>query len=33
MPYPGGFLRYRTRCEEVVKQGYAGFRVERESAS
>ena len=33
MPYPGGFLRYRTTCEEVVKQGYAGFRVERESAS
>jgi cation diffusion facilitator CzcD-associated flavoprotein CzcO len=33
MPYPGGFLRYRTRCEEVVKQGYAGFRMERESAS
>ena len=33
MPYPGGFLRYRTTCEEVVKQGYAGFRVERESVS
>ena len=33
MPYPGGFLRYRTTCEEVVKQGYAGFMVERESAT
>jgi cation diffusion facilitator CzcD-associated flavoprotein CzcO len=27
MPYPGGFLRYRTTCEDVVNQGYAGFIV------
>jgi len=33
MPYPGGFLRYRTTCEEVVKQGYAGFIVGREPAT
>ena len=31
MPYPGGFLRYRTTCEEVVNKGYAGFVVGRES--
>jgi len=30
MPYPGGFLRYRTTCEEVVNKGYAGFIVGRE---
>jgi len=33
MPYPGGFLRYRTTCEEVVNKGYAGFVVGRESVS
>jgi cation diffusion facilitator CzcD-associated flavoprotein CzcO len=33
MPYPGGFLRYRTTCEEIVNQGYDGFIVEREPAS
>lgn len=27
MPYPGGFLRYRTTCEEIVNKGYAGFIV------
>ena len=31
MPYPGGFLRYRTTCEEVVNKGYAGFVLGRES--
>ena len=31
MPYPGGFLRYRTTCDEVVNKGYAGFVVGRES--
>lgn len=30
MPYPGGFLRYRTTCEEIVNKGYAGFVVGRE---
>jgi cation diffusion facilitator CzcD-associated flavoprotein CzcO len=33
MPYPGGFLRYRTTCDEVVNKGYAGFVVGRESVS
>ena len=33
MPYPGGFLRYRTTCEEVVNKGYAGFMVGREPVS
>jgi hypothetical protein len=33
MPYPGGFLRYRTTCEEIVNQGYDGFIVEREPES
>jgi cation diffusion facilitator CzcD-associated flavoprotein CzcO len=33
MPYPGGFLRYRTTCEEIVNKGYAGFVVGRELAS
>ena len=33
MPYPGGFLRYRTTCEEIVNKGYAGFVVGRESES
>ena len=33
MPYPGGFLRYRTTCEEIVNKGYAGFIVGREPAS
>ena len=33
MPYPGGFLRYRTTCEEVVNKGYAGFVVGREPVS
>ncbi len=33
MPYPGGFLRYRTTCEDIVNKGYAGFIVGRESAS
>ena len=29
----GGFLRYRTTCEDIVNKGYAGFIVGRESAS
>ena len=29
MPYPGGFLRYRQICAEVVSKGYAGFRLSR----
>ena len=27
MPYPGGFLRYRKICEEVVNNGYDGFNL------
>ena len=29
MPYPGGFLRYRQICAEIVSKGYAGFRLSR----
>ncbi|HWS75962.1 MAG TPA: NAD(P)/FAD-dependent oxidoreductase [Quisquiliibacterium sp.] len=29
MPYAGGFGRYRDKCEEVARTGYAGFRLER----
>lgn len=31
MPYPGGFLRYRNICEEIVSKGYAGFMLGHES--
>lgn len=27
LPYAGGMARYRARCETVVAQGYAGFRI------
>jgi cyclohexanone monooxygenase len=27
MPYVGGYSRYRERCEQVVANGYEGFRV------
>jgi cation diffusion facilitator CzcD-associated flavoprotein CzcO len=27
MPYPGGFLRYRKTCEEIVNNGYVGFKL------
>jgi hypothetical protein len=30
MPYPGGFLRYRQICAEVVSKGYDGFRLSRQ---
>jgi cation diffusion facilitator CzcD-associated flavoprotein CzcO len=33
MPYPGGFLRYRTTCEEIVNNGYVGFKLGCESTS
>jgi cation diffusion facilitator CzcD-associated flavoprotein CzcO len=33
MPYVGGFQRYRERCEEVVANGYEGFRFEPATTS
>ncbi len=27
MPYVGGQIEYRRRCDEVVKKGYAGFEL------
>jgi cyclohexanone monooxygenase len=27
MPYVGGIVDYRRRCEDVAERGYAGFRV------
>jgi cyclohexanone monooxygenase len=32
MPYIAGVGRYRTICEEVVAEGYKGFRFEAEQA-
>jgi cation diffusion facilitator CzcD-associated flavoprotein CzcO len=32
MPYPGGMVRYRAICEEVVAQGYEGFRLDASAA-
>ena len=32
MPYIGGVGRYREICEEVVEDGYRGFRFEPEAA-
>jgi len=30
MPYVGGFVTYRNKCEEVVKNGYEGFVLTKE---
>ena len=27
MPYIGGFLVYKTKCDDIAAQGYAGFRL------
>jgi cyclohexanone monooxygenase len=33
MPYIGGVGRYRRMCEEIVAQGYKGFRFQAKSAA
>ena len=33
MPYAGGVVPYRRKCEEVAAQGYAGFRLAANSIS
>jgi cyclohexanone monooxygenase len=32
MPYVGGVVPYRRKCEEVAAAGYEGFRLGRVSA-
>jgi cation diffusion facilitator CzcD-associated flavoprotein CzcO len=32
MPYAGGMVTYREKCEAIARAGYEGFRLERESA-
>ncbi len=32
MPYAGGMVVYREKCDQIAEAGYEGFRMEREAA-
>ena len=33
MPYAGGMVVYREKCDQIAEAGYEGFRMEREAAA
>ena len=33
MPYAGGMVTYREKCDAVTEAGYEGFKLERETAA